>query len=86
VNLFIYLMFSVNEHGPLASKESEASYCFGRYAFKNPCSLTFGRKFSMQGESGSSSCAADFRTSVTSPQFTCKHINLKHDIYPYAKD
>jgi hypothetical protein len=53
--------------------------------FKNPCSLTFGRKFSMQGESGSSSCAADLRTSVSSSQLACKHIK-QHDIWSYAQN
>ena len=40
----------------------------------------------MQGESGSSSCAADLRTSVSSSQLACKHINLQHDTWSYAQN
>jgi hypothetical protein len=44
--------------------------------FKNLYSLTFGKKFSMQGESGSSNCDADLRTSVSSSQLACESISV----------
>lgn len=86
MNLQIYLTNSVIEQAPKALKKSRHHTDLIDMTFKNLCSRTLGRKFSMQDVSGSSSCVADLRTSVSSSQLTCKHISLQHDTWPYAQN